>query len=160
MLDYNLVSSLATYRMPKPEDVPTLLDLVERFHAEMRSGREVGQAQVLATLKELNQHRRSGSWFLFEMDEEVIGYCLIANRWSNGQGGTVLHVDELYVRPGRRGRGVATDFLGLLAKVAPGDAAEIRFELPTENRRAQGLLRRLGFEATKGSVMRRPLRGT
>ena len=42
MLDYNLVSSLATYRMPQPEDIPVLVDLVERFHAETRSGREVG----------------------------------------------------------------------------------------------------------------------
>jgi GNAT superfamily N-acetyltransferase len=160
MLDYNLVSSLASYRMPKPEDIPVLVDLVERFHAETQSGREVGQAQVVATLKELNQHRRSGSWFVFERDEEVIGYCIIVNRWSNGLGGIVLHVDELYVRPGRRGRGVATDFLGLLAKVAPGDAAAIQFELPAETRRAHGLLRRLGFEAAKGRVMSRPLRGT
>jgi GNAT superfamily N-acetyltransferase len=158
MLDYNLVSSLASYRMPKPEDIPVLVDLVQRFHAETRSGREVGQPGVLATLKELNQHRRSGSWFVFEKDEEVIGYCIIANRWSNGLGGTVLTIDELYVRPGRRGRGVATDFLGLLAKVAPGDAAVIRFELSTENRRAHGLLRRLGFEEAKGRVMSRPLR--
>jgi ribosomal protein S18 acetylase RimI-like enzyme len=159
MLDYNLVSSLATYRMPKPEDIPVLVDLVERFHAETRTGLHVGQPEVLATLKELNQHRRSGSWFVFEMEEEVVGYCLIANRWSNGLGGAELHVDELYVMPGRRGRGIASDFLGLLAKVAPGDAAAIRVELPAANRRAQGLLRRLGYIEAAERVMSRPLRG-
>ena len=160
MLDYNLVSSLASYRMPRPEDIPQLVDLVERFHEETRTGREVGQTRVLATLKELNQHRRSGSWFVFEMGEEVVGYCLIANRWSNGLGGTVLHVDELYVRPGRRGRGIASDFLGLLAKVAPAGAAAIEVDLPAANPRAQGLLRRLGFAESKGRAMSRPLRGT
>ncbi len=159
MLDYNLVSALATYRMPRPEDIPVLVDMVERFHAETRTGHHVGQSEVLATLKELNQHRRSGSVFVFEQDEEVVGYCLIANRWSNGLGGTVLHVDELYVRPGRRGRGIAADFLGLLAKVAPGDAAAIQVELPAMNRRAGGLLRRLEFAESKGRVMSRPLRG-
>jgi ribosomal protein S18 acetylase RimI-like enzyme len=159
MLDYNLVSSLATYRMPKPEDIPVLVDMVERFHAETRTGLNVGQAEVLATLKELNQDRRAGSWFVFEKDEEVVGYCLIANRWSNRLRGAVLLVDELYVMPGRRGRGFASDFLGLLAKVAPGDAAAIQFELPPNNRRAQVLLRRLGFEEAKGRVMSRPLRG-
>jgi ribosomal protein S18 acetylase RimI-like enzyme len=159
MLDYNLVSSLATYRMPKPEDIPVLVDMVERFHAETRTGLNVGQAAVLATLKVLNQERRAGSWFVFEKDEEVVGYCLIANRWSNRLRGAVLLVDELYVMPGRRGRGFASDFLGLLAKVAPGDAAAIQFELPPNNRRAQVLLRRLGFEEAKGRVMSRPLRG-
>jgi GNAT superfamily N-acetyltransferase len=159
MLDYNLVSALATYRMPRPEDIPVLVAMAERFHDETRTGCEVGRAQILATLQELNRHRRSGSVFVFERDEEVVGYCLIANRWSNGLGGTVLHVDELYVRPGRRGRGIATDFLGLLAKVAPGDAAAIQVELPAMNRRAGGLLRRLEFAESKGRVMRRMLRG-
>jgi hypothetical protein len=47
MLDYNLVSSLATYRMPRPEDISELVAMVERFHAETRSGREVGRAQEI-----------------------------------------------------------------------------------------------------------------
>ncbi len=150
MLDYNLVSSLATYRMPKPEDIPVLVDMVERFHAETRTGLNVGQAEVLATLKELNQDRRAGSWFVFEKDEEVVGYCLIANRWSNRLRGAVLLVDELYVMPGRRGRGFASDFLGLLAKVAPGDAAAIQFELPPDNRRAHCTAATARFRGSEG----------
>jgi GNAT superfamily N-acetyltransferase len=159
MLDYSLVSSLATYRMPRPEDIPTLVDMVARFHAETGSGLVAGRAEVLATLKELNEHRRAGSWFVFERDEEVIGYGLLANRWSSALGGTVLHVDELYVRPGRRGRGVASDFLGLLAKVAPSGTAAISVELPAGNRRARDLFVRLGYGESKGAPMRRTLRG-
>jgi GNAT superfamily N-acetyltransferase len=158
MLDYNLVSSLATYRMPRPEDLDRLVAMVERFHAETRTGREVGRQQVLSTLKELNAHRRAGSWFVFEMGEEVVGYCIIANRWNNGLGGTVLRVDELYVRPGRRGRGVASDFLGLLAKVAPADAAAIEVELPAADRKARSLLGRLGYVEARGRAMSRSLR--
>ena len=64
----------------------------------------------MATLKELNANRRAGSFFVFEMDEEVVGYGILANRWSNGLGGQVLHVDELYVQAGPTGEG---DRLGL-----------------------------------------------
>ena len=159
MLDYNLVGVVATYRMPKPEDLPALVSMVERYHEETRTGLFVNQAGVVATLKELNAHRREGSWFVFEIEEEVVGYCLVANRWSNGLGGTMLHVDELYVRPGRRGRGIASDFLGLLAKVAPDDAVAISIELPAGSRRARGLLGRLGYGESKGITMSRPLRG-
>jgi len=159
MLDYNLVGVVATYRMPKPEDLPALVSMVERYHEETRTGLSVSQAGVVATLKELNAHRREGSWFVFEIEEEVVGYCLIASRLSNGLGGMVLHVDELYVRPGRRGRGIASDFLGLLAKVAPADAAAISIELPTGNRKARALLGRLGFAESKGRTMSRRLRG-
>jgi ribosomal protein S18 acetylase RimI-like enzyme len=159
MLDYNLVSPLATYRMPRPDDLPLLVEMVERFHAETGTGFATGRTEVIATLKELNAHRRTGSWFVFETDEQVVGYCLIANRWSNAHGGMVLHVEELYVRPGHRGRGFATDFLGLLAKVAPNDAVEIRTELPAAGRRARGLLRRLGYAESKLRAMSRRLRG-
>ena len=99
----------------------------------------------MATLKELNANRRAGSFFVFEKDEEVVGYGILANRWSNGLGGQVLHVDELYVRPGRRGRGIASDFLGLIAKVAPADAAAITITLAPGLRRVPGFLRRLGY---------------
>jgi GNAT superfamily N-acetyltransferase len=150
MLDYNLVSSLATYRMPRPDDLPLLVEMVGRFHAETRTGLEVDRARVMATLKELNAYRRAGSFFVFEKDEEVVGYGIIANRWSNGLGGQVLHVDELYVRPGRRGRGIASDFLGLVAKVAPADAGAITITLPPGLRRAPGFLRRLGYHDTPG----------
>lgn len=145
MLDYNLVSSLATYRMPRPDDLPLLVEMVVRFHAETGTGLTPGRTEVAATLKELNAHRIAGSWFVFEMDEEVVGYGILATRWSNGLGARVLHVDELYVRPGRRGRGIASDFLGLVAKVAPADSGSMSITLPAGTRRVPRFLRRLGF---------------
>ncbi len=157
MLDYNLVSSLATYRMPRPDDLHLLVEMVGRFHAETRTGLTPGRGQLAATLKELNANRRAGSFFVFEKDEEVVGYCILASRWSNGLGGQVLHVDELYVRPGRRGRGIASDFLGLVAKVAPADAVEISITLPSGSRRAPGFIRRLGYVETASRTMSRSL---
>lgn len=159
MLDSTLVGTVATYRMPRPDDLPLLMEMVERFHAETRTGLSPGREQVAATLRELNAHRRTGSWFVFEMNEEVVGYCILANRWSNGLGGTVLHVDELYVRPGRRGRGVASNFLDLIAKVAPDEVAEIRVEVPAANPKARGLYARLGYVESKPRLMHRSLRG-
>jgi GNAT superfamily N-acetyltransferase len=159
MLDSTLVGTVATYRMPRPDDLPLLEQMVGRFHAETHTGLPTGRAEVIATLKELNAHRRTGSWFVFEMDAEVVGYCLIANRWSNGLGGMVLRVDELYVRPGRRGRGVASGFLGLLAEVVPRGAAAIEVELPLDTRRPPGFLRRLGYRESRPRTMRRPLQG-
>jgi ribosomal protein S18 acetylase RimI-like enzyme len=153
MLDYNLVSTLATYRMPRPDDLPMLVEMVGRFHVETRTGLAPGRGQLAATLKELNANRRAGSFFVFEMDEEVVGYGILANRWNNGLGGQVLHVDELYVRPGRRGRGIASDFLGLVAKVAPADAGAITITLPPGIRRAPGFLRRLGYHETPGRAL-------
>jgi ribosomal protein S18 acetylase RimI-like enzyme len=159
MLDYTLVGTVATYRMPRPDDIPVLVDMVQRFHAETASGLPVDRAGVIATLRELDADRRAGSWFVFEKDEEVVGYCVLAGRLSNATGGRALHIDELYVRPGRRGRGIASDFLGLLAKVAPDGAAEISVEFPAGNRRARSLFGRLGYGESKTRTMRRPLRG-
>jgi len=158
MLDNTLVGTVATFRMPRPDDLPLLVEMVGRFHAETRTGLSPGPKQVADTLKELNAHRLTGSWFVFEMGEEVVGYCILATRWSNGLGGTVLNIDELYVRPGRRGRGVASNFLDLIAKVAPDSVAEIQVELPASCRKARDLLARLGYAESKSRLMLRKLR--
>lgn len=155
MLDFTLVGTVATYRMPRPDDLPLLVEMVGRFHAETGTGLAPGRAEVAATLRELNAHRGTGSWFVFEREEEVVGYCLLLGRWSNGLGGRVLQVDELYVRPGRRGRGVASDFLGLLARVAPDGTAAIVVPLPPGVRRPPAFLQRLGYhEFGNGSLAR------
>jgi GNAT superfamily N-acetyltransferase len=143
--------------MPVPDDLPVLVEMVERFHAETRTGLSPGRTEIAATLRELNARRGTGSWFVFEHDEEVVGYCVLATRWSNGRGGRVLHVDELYVRPGRRGRGVASDFLGLLAKVAPAGTAAIVVPLPPGVRRTPGFCRRLGYREDSTRALVRTL---
>ena len=152
MLDYTLVSPKATYRMPTPRDLPGLLRLVQAFHAESQRGTEMTTDQVLATVGEMSRHKEKGSFFVFESKGEMAGYAILVTRWSNELGGTVLAVDELFVDPAHRRRGVAGDFLGLLKKVVPADVKAIRLEAGRASKPALALCRKLGFQDTGRQV--------
>ena len=145
MLDYTLVSAKATYRMPTPRDLPALLAMVQAFYRECQRQPGIPAEQVLATVRELGAHKDRGSVFVFESQGEPAGYAILIQCWSNELGGNVLVVDELFVDPRFRDKGIATDFLGLLRKVAPEGTRAIQVEAHRSHRRAQALYRRLGF---------------
>ncbi len=158
MLDYTLVSAKATYRMPTPRDLPGLVRLVQAYYREDQRGAEIPAEQVLATVQELDRNKTKGSVFIFERGGEAIGYAIVIPYWSNEQGGTILAIDELYVEPGHRQQGIASDFLTLLAKVVPQGVAALQLEVNPSNREALSLYRRLGFEDSGRRILYRALK--
>lgn len=153
MLDYTLVSTKATYRMPTPRDLPGLVRLVQAFYRELQRVLEISAERVVATVGELSRNKEKGSVFVFERDGDLAGYAILATSWSNELGGTVLAVDEIYVEPAQRRQGIASDFLGLLRKVVPDDVKAIQLEVDRSNRPALALYRKLGFVNTGRSVL-------
>jgi GNAT superfamily N-acetyltransferase len=158
MLDYNLVTSKASYKVATERDVAVLSRLVKAFYAETPYGRR-SEGVMEATVRELSRHKEKGTVFVFEKGEDVVGYAIIINCWSNELGGTILMLDELYVVPGERSGGIAGDFIDLLAKVAPKDVVAMQLEADASNRRLARFYKKHGFEAVKCLVMTRPLPG-
>jgi diamine N-acetyltransferase len=157
VLDYTLVSPRATYRMPTPRDVPAIVRLAQAFHREIGRREELPAEHVMATLGEMERNRERGSLYVFERDGEAAGYAILVPSWSNELGGMVVAVDEIYVAPAHRRKGVAGDFLGLLVKVAPQGVAAIQVEVDRSNRAAVGLYKALGYRDTGRRVLTAPV---
>jgi ribosomal protein S18 acetylase RimI-like enzyme len=85
---------------------------------------------------------------------------LLISFWSNELGGEVCNIDELFVAPEYRGRGVATALLERLAEgeesLWPVRPAALALEVTPQNERARALYERLGFRG-KNLAMRRLL---
>jgi GNAT superfamily N-acetyltransferase len=50
-----------------------------------------------------------------DVESRTVGYALLISFWSNELGGEVCNIDELFVAPLYRGRGLATALLEELA---------------------------------------------
>ena len=74
----------------------------------------------------------------------IVGYALLAKTWSQEAGGLAIWVEELYLRPEARGKGMGTAFFAWLLENRP--AARYRLETEPDNVRAKALYRRQGFE--------------
>ena len=88
--------------------------------------------------------------------ERVVGYAFLCAVWSNELRGEVCIVDELYVDPKARGRGLGSALLRQLVEQRRFFPRAVAFELEvtSSNPRARALYERLGFVPRKNATLR------
>ena len=70
------------------------------------------------------------------------GYALLAKMYSREAGGMCVWIDEIYLRPAARGKGLAKEFFAFAETLG---AARLRLEVEPENERAVALYKKLGY---------------
>ena len=81
--------------------------------------------------------------FLFEANGETAGYGMIAKSFSTEFGKPCIWIEDIYVLPKYRGRGIASGFIQYLCKEHTD--AVLRLEVEEENDRALYVYRRNGM---------------
>ena len=109
----------------------------------------VSETHFIRTLQLLQDSDCRGVCHVLCENEELIGYSLLIPYLSNEFGGSVVFVDELYVVPARRRRGIAEAYLRFLKEVRPYDARALMLETTTHNLNAARLYSRVGFSVYK-----------
>jgi len=130
------------------------------LYAEDPSPSPVQPEQVRRTLAGLREASSRGRCVVCEVEGRIVGYALLISFWSNELGGEVCNIDELFVAPEHRSRGLATALFDSLAAAReslwPTRPAALALEVNPENQRARALYERLGFRG-KNLAMRLPL---
>ncbi|MFA6273891.1 MAG: GNAT family N-acetyltransferase [Candidatus Paceibacterota bacterium] len=92
---------------------------------------------------------------IFRVGNKVVGYAFLTFYWSNEYGGVVALLDELYIIPEFRNKGLATFFIEHLTKEK--EYKVIDLEVFKENTSALKLYKRLGFEIIDRHFMKKKL---
>ncbi|WP_407496602.1 GNAT family N-acetyltransferase [Pseudooceanicola sp. MF1-13] len=126
-------------------DLPRLLPLVSAFHAEY--GLKIDDDHRTQALTPLLEGSPYGAVWIMGPTIAPIGYVIITFGWSVEFGGMEGFVDEIYVRPAVRGRGIATEVLEQLPKVlADSGMRALHMEVDREDEKTQMIYRRQGFK--------------
>lgn len=135
----------AALTLGKPDHLDKLLPLCAAFHAEEEiSSTEEGRIAALTPLLEGSPY---GAIYIIGPARAPIGYIVICFGWSVEFGGLDAIVDELFVRPSVRGRGIATEALiSLPNALSAFGLRAIHLEVDRENEAAVKLYRRSGFQ--------------
>jgi len=112
------------------------------------STEKITYKKISLTFSKLSNNPNRGRIVVFEKAKTIIGYAILIPYWSNEYGGIILHVDELYVKPEHRGRGIATSFLKQILSSKQGIVA-LQLEVTPTNTRAKNYYRKLGFRKSK-----------
>jgi ribosomal protein S18 acetylase RimI-like enzyme len=127
-----------------PENLASLCVLCKAFHAEM--GIELSDEERRTALTPLLEGTPYGAAYLMGPPRAPIGYIVVTFGWSVEFGGLDAIIDELYVRPGVRGKGIAKETLIALPRaLTQGGLRAVHLEVDREDTRAITLYRRAGF---------------
>jgi ribosomal protein S18 acetylase RimI-like enzyme len=135
----------AALRLARPEDLDRLMGLVSAFHAEQGIAQDADQRrEALLPLLEGIPH---GCIYLIGPGRAPLGYIILTFGWSVEFGGMDGFVDEIYIRPAVRGRGIATEVLLELPKaLAEAGLTALHLEVDRTHEATQKLYLRTGFK--------------
>ena len=83
--------------------------------------------------------------YVFTEGEKLMGYAMVASTFNCEYGRPCKWIEDLYILPDYRGRGIGGAFLDFVAAQYPDSL--LRLEVEEENEGAVALYKRHGFEA-------------
>lgn len=136
----------ATYRVrpATPADVPELLRL-KRQLAILENAEFVLRATAPDWLRDGFGPRARFTAFLAEHAGAVIGMVTASERYYTSWAGCTLYIQDIYVEPAWRGRGIGAALLGCVAALALERGSPLVELTVREDNPARRLYGRLGF---------------
>jgi ribosomal protein S18 acetylase RimI-like enzyme len=142
----------AALHLAKPEDLTKLCDMVAAFHAEegLKSTEDSRRAAIAPLLEGIPH----GAAYLIGPVRSPIGYVIVTFGWSIEFGGMDGFIDEIFVRPTIRKRGIASEVLNNLPKaLANAGLKALHLEVDRQNEATQRLYTRAGFKGRERYVL-------
>ena len=135
---------MKSLHLAKPEDAEKLITMVAAFHAEM--GFDTDRAHHEGALIPLLEGSPYGAVWLIGPKLSPVGYLVICFGWSVEFGGMDAFVDEIYIRPAVRRRGMGAEALNSMALTLKDSGVRaLHLEVDRDNATAQEFCRRARF---------------
>lgn len=139
-----MTESPGDLRPAKTGDVDCLLTFMQEFYAE--SGYPLEAAAARSALQALAGDPGLGRVWMILHDGQPVGYVAVAFGFSLEYLGRDAFIDDFYIRPAFRHRGIGGRVLArVLGSCRNLDVRALHLEVERGNRPAQALYRRHGF---------------
>lgn len=137
---------MVSIRKIRPSDEVIYLKMAREFYDTDAVLIHVDDSHFEATFRELMRSEDYAVCYVFELDGQIAGYSLLAKTYSQEAGGTVMWIEEIYVLPKFRGRGIGREFFSFILKNRPENIKRFRLEVERENEGAVRLYKSFGFD--------------
>ncbi|MFI5021466.1 MAG: GNAT family N-acetyltransferase [Alphaproteobacteria bacterium] len=140
------------FDLAREADVDALLGMARAFHVE--DGHPLDTRGEAAVVRVAKGEPLARAW-IARIGREAVGYVVVTLGYSIEYGGRDGFIDDLYLVPELRGRGLGRKMLAFtLSQAAQLGIGTLHLEVETSNDQATRLYRSAGFEATGRSLMR------
>ena len=133
-----------TLHLAGPDDLEKLLPLVAAFHDG--AGIDSDEAHRRSAIMPLLDGAPQGAVWLIGPRKAPVGYVVVSFGWSVEFGGLDAMLDELYIRPAVRKRGMGSEALGTLAKALKANGVKaLHLEVRSDDDVTRRFYRRARF---------------
>jgi ribosomal protein S18 acetylase RimI-like enzyme len=146
------------FRAVCDHDLPNLEQMIFALYREDEYGEVMSCQKIQHTVQELMQHPEKGRIIVFCLGKAVVGYSIVIYYWSNEYGGNIAVINELYIQPQCRGKGIDTCFLEYIVAVGGGSVKGLQLEVTPVNEKAFAYYCRQDFEPEKNRHLFKKLR--
>ncbi|MBI1175275.1 MAG: GNAT family N-acetyltransferase [Sideroxydans sp.] len=130
------------------DDIPQLCELLQVLFAQEREF-QPDAARQAAGLREIIEHPDAGQILLLREGGEVVAMVGLLYTVSTARGGRVAMLEDMVVRPGRRGSGAGSALLqAAIAHAQAAGCSRITLLTDQDNETAIRFYRRHGFEVS------------
>ncbi|MFD0857793.1 GNAT family N-acetyltransferase [Roseovarius aquimarinus] len=138
--------------LAKSGDMDRVLPLIAAFHAE--AGITLDEAARRAAVEPLLDGSPHGAIYIAGPVRAPIGYAAISFGWSLEYGGLDGILDEIYIRPGVRGRGIGTEILSALPRALGGAGLRtLHLEVARGDDKTRAFYEKMHFEGRDGYIL-------
>lgn len=133
-------------RLLEQKDFDAVLSMMEVFYA---SDALIIHPDVKTLKKTLADAIEAGPYlkgYGFEQEGILCGYGMVAMSYSTEAGGLCAWIEDIYVTPAHRGKGLGKAFLDFVAETYGPQVARLRLEAEPENEKAISVYQNAGYE--------------
>lgn len=131
-------------RAMKPADFESVLAMMKVFYASDALLIHPQEAVLRRTLSDAIGDNPFVEGFVFEWEGQLAGYGMVAKSYSTEAGGGCVWIEDIYILPQFRGKGLGTAFLKFVQEQYP-QTVRIRLEAEPDNAKAMAVYRAAGF---------------
>lgn len=146
------VAAEISFRDSTSKDLPEVRRFVAHMYQE-DSAAHSGEPDIEKTYRHFAEHPDTGRVVVFSAGGELAGYAIIVYFWSNEFRGNIIDIDEVYVAPPFRSRGIGKQFFEWLKQTHETSAVGWSLQVSETNRRARELYEQLGFAPSPNQHM-------
>ncbi|MFZ5480720.1 MAG: GNAT family N-acetyltransferase [Myxococcota bacterium] len=129
-----------------PADLPAFTAMVVSLYGEDPGPVSMTPERARAQAERLLARPNGATAYLLEIAGEPVGYCILVPFWSNEFGGEMVYLDELWIAPARRGRGLGRAAVDAVVRHAAAEGFKrVALEVNDDNAAARRLYERAGF---------------
>lgn len=155
---YRSRREILKFRPLADENISEFQMMVLALYQEDPTGEQMSLQKIQKTIRELSTHPGKGTITLFHVGHIVVGYAIVIYDWSNEYGGVIAFIDEFYVKPPWRNRGIGSSYLKHIATAKGMSLKGIHVETTPENHKALDFYLKHGFKQDKNHHLFRKIR--